>query len=130
LFEIVCSELIHDNGHCFEEFQADPRISSATNYQDLSKYILDMPLPMTEATRAHRYLVKILNRTPNDQAISQCASAFYNKTIGALRSSMRELVQDTQSAINDAKIAGDGITNCDNALQAQRTRNKFAIAIG
>jgi hypothetical protein len=88
-----------------------------------------MPLPMTEATRAHRYLVKILNRTPNDQAISQCASAFYNKTIGALRSSMSEFVQDPENAINDVKIAADGITSCDSALIFQKTRNRFAIGV-
>ncbi|CAJ2666330.1 plant invertase/pectin methylesterase inhibitor protein [Trifolium pratense] len=127
LYEIVCSELLHDNGHCFDELQADSRINSATNYQDLSKFILDMAI--TEATRAHRYLIKNLNRTPNDPAIAQCASAFYNKCIGALRSSMSEMVQDPQSAIDDTKIAGDQITNCDNALQAQKTRNRFAIGV-
>ncbi|KAK2366628.1 hypothetical protein P8452_55159 [Trifolium repens] len=127
LFEIVCSELLHDNGHCFEEFQANPNISSATNYQDLSKYILDMTL--TESTRAHRYLVKNYNFTPNDPAIAKCATEFYNKTIGALRSSMSEFVQDPENAINDVKIAADGITSCDSALIFQKTRNRFAIGV-
>ena len=94
--------------------KSDPNIPLATNYHDLSHYILEMAL--FKATTVHTYLEVIAKYFPSNEAISECLTEFNNAT-GALNSALIKLDNDPKSARDDAITAAFGGDHCNKALQ-------------
>ncbi|KAK2420686.1 PMEI superfamily protein precursor [Trifolium repens] len=116
LYEIVCHEASRDQDICVKFLSGDYKIVGATNYHDLSKYILD--LTIYEATAVQEYFTSIAQKLPST-AIRKCVNIFYNKAIDTLSRAMDELNNNPNYAKDDAKYAGDRVVDCDNGLQKQ-----------
>ncbi|CAK8532797.1 unnamed protein product [Lathyrus sativus] len=121
LYETLCKLTRQDANDCLILLKSDARITSATNYHDLSKFILD--LAVTTSISVQAYLGKVETDFPNDQAIKQCAQQFYPKTIAAFKSALDELDKDPQGAKNDIQAAGNGPGFCEKALQREKFDN-------
>jgi hypothetical protein len=128
LFESLCNEAnkaIYIKG-CLDLLKNESKVISATNYLDLSKSIMDLALGLT--TQGQLFVQKNLieNHHPT-QAIKQCINEFYNQTINSLRSSLDELVKNPEGANKDAKLAGNGPENCEQALKAEKSKKDYGI---
>ncbi|CAL5185401.1 unnamed protein product [Lathyrus oleraceus] len=121
LFESLCKLTRQDANDCLILLKPDSRITSATNYHDLSKFILD--LAVTTSISVQAYLGELESDFPNDQAIKQCAQDFYPKTIAAFKSALGELDKDPQNSKNDIQAAGNGSGFCEKALQREKLNN-------
>ncbi|CAI8593845.1 unnamed protein product [Vicia faba] len=124
LYESVCYLITRqqDVNDCLILLNQDSRITSATNYHDLSKFILE--LAATTARSVYAYLIKEGSDFPNDQAIRQCASVFYPATIVGFENALAKLDKnDPQSAKNDIQAAGNGPGLCEKALQGEKFFN-------
>ncbi|KAL5080781.1 hypothetical protein RYX36_009202, partial [Vicia faba] len=95
--------------------------TQATNYHDLSKFILELSVTTSKSVQA--YLGKVEIDFPNDQAVKQCAQDFYPKTIVAFENALEKLDKDPQSAKNDIQAAGNGPGFCEKALQREKFVN-------
>ncbi|CAL0333346.1 unnamed protein product [Lupinus luteus] len=126
LYESVCKETGQDAGLCLQLLKANPQIPSAKNYRDLTKFILD--LGITKGTQGQNVLLNLLKTNPSP-AIRQCATFDYDGTIGSLKSAIRELPVDLQTAQYDARVAGDGPTNCATAITAAKINNPTIVDI-
>ncbi|KAL5080777.1 hypothetical protein RYX36_009198, partial [Vicia faba] len=114
---LKCYIGMQDAPDCLILFKRDPRITSATNYHDLSKFILELSVTTSKSVQA--YLGKVEIDFPNDQAVKQCAQDFYPKTIVAFENALGKLDKDPQSAKNDIQAAGNGPGFCEKALQRE-----------
>lgn len=126
LYEIVCNEAKLVTDDCLDALRNNSTITSATNYRDLSKYILEKGLK--RATSVHNYLIKVAKQYPNDPAIKQCSTDLYDSTVGAFINALSELDNDPDSAINFARAAGDGPAACEKAIEDEKA-NSLAIKI-
>ncbi|PNX79253.1 plant invertase/pectin methylesterase inhibitor protein [Trifolium pratense] len=115
LYEIVCHETSKDLDFCLRFLGGDYKIVGATNYHDLSKYILD--LTTYEAKSVQEYFTSVSQKLPSN-AIRKCINDFYNKAIDTLSRAMDEL-NNPQYAKDDVAYAGDRVVDCDNGLQRQ-----------
>ncbi|KAE9599476.1 putative pectinesterase inhibitor domain-containing protein [Lupinus albus] len=120
LFESICKETLENEGACIQLMKSDPRIPSATNYVDLTNYILDMAIK--KATEGQNYLLDLMKTNPS-KAIHQCATIDYNGSISSFKTAKVDLTQDPPTASYDAKIAGDGPANCAEAIKAENINN-------
>ncbi|KAJ1438430.1 Pla a 1-like [Sesbania bispinosa] len=120
LYEIVCNEAKEDANNCLQVLKADPRITSAKDYRDLSKFILY--LAINKAIQGQNYFHNLMYTHPT-KAIRQCANFWYSGTIASFRSALRELAEDPESANYDARAAGDGPTSCQRAIMAEGLNN-------
>ncbi|CAJ2666329.1 uncharacterized protein LOC123904737 [Trifolium pratense] len=115
LYEIVCNQAAQDRNDCLNFLKDDSRIIAATNYHDLSRYILNFAI--SEATSVQAYVRTLAKHNPNDEALRLCGNDFYNKILGAFNRALSELNMDPQSAKNDVQSASDGVASCEKAIQ-------------
>ncbi|KEH25928.1 putative pectinesterase inhibitor domain-containing protein [Medicago truncatula] len=116
LYEALCNEYKPeaDIPKCLNLMKTDPNIPLATNYHDLSHYILEMAL--FKVTSVHIYLEVMAKYFPTNEAIGQCLTEF-NNSVGAVNNALIKLDNDPKSAREDAITAGFGGDNCNKALQ-------------
>ncbi|TKY46051.1 pectinesterase protein [Spatholobus suberectus] len=126
LYESLCDEAKEYKASCLEVLKADPRIVGAKDNVELSKLILE--LGIKKGTDAQNYLKEVMKTNPSP-AIKQCATTFYDGTVGSFKSSLGELNEDGLTANYDAKVAGDGPTTCDTALAAEKINNPSISAL-
>jgi len=115
LYEELCNEARKYTHECLDYMKGDYKIVGATNYHDLSYYILD--LAVFEAQSFQEYLVGKSKQFPNDQALKKCAYEFLKSTVAAFESSLSKLDNNPQSSRSDAETASLGADNCDKAIQ-------------
>lgn len=118
LYEIVCSETGPDSHACLDLLKGNHKIVSATNYHDLSTFILDMAI--FQALSFQKDIEDVANHFTNDKAIRQCADEFYIKIITFFKKALGELEKNPQNSKNDVKSAGDGAENCEKAIRNER----------
>jgi len=118
LYEEVCSEARKYSQECLDLLKGDYKIVGATNYHDLSKYILD--LAIFEAKSFQEYLVGKAKQFPKDQALKKCANQFLKSTVALFESSLSKLDTNPLSSRNDAQTASGGADNCDRAIQNEK----------
>ncbi|XP_058776403.1 uncharacterized protein LOC131650721 [Vicia villosa] len=115
LYETACSLTVQDANICLTLLKSDSRIISATNYDDLSKYILE--LAVKESNAVQDYMVNLASVYFSDLAITECAQQIYPKIIEAFKRALGEFDKDPQSAKNDIKAAGNGPGDCEKVIQ-------------
>jgi len=113
--------------YCVSLLKADSRIPLATNYHDLSKYILELAL--NDAISVKTYLTVLAKRYPSDKAIGECIYLTYVTALGALNSALNKLDNDPHSARDEAITAALGAYNCDKAFQNDTVIHDPAIHI-
>jgi len=121
LYEIVCSETGPDSHACLDLLKGDYKIVAATNYHDLSTFILD--LAIFQAIAFQGYIEDVANHFTHDKAIRQCADEFYIKIIALFKTALGELENNPQNSKNDVQSAGNGATNCEKAIRNEREFN-------
>ncbi|KAL5122890.1 hypothetical protein HKD37_02G003593 [Glycine soja] len=126
LYESLCDQAGQDKARCLEVLQTEPQIVGAKDNVELCKLILEFGLK--KGLEAQRFLKDAMMTTPSP-AIVQCATSFYDGTIGSFKSSLSELAEDGQTANYDAKVAGDGPTTCDIALSNAKIVNPTISAL-
>ncbi|KAE9592511.1 hypothetical protein Lal_00028587 [Lupinus albus] len=126
LYESVCKETGQAAANCIQLLKANPQIVSAKNYRDLSKFIME--LGITKGTQGQNVLLNLLKTNPSP-AIRECANSDYTGTIGSLKSAIRELPVDLQTAEYDAHVSGDGPVNCATALKAAKINDPSFLNI-
>jgi len=116
LYESLCNEYRpeEDIPKCLNLLKNDSKIPLATNYHDLSQYILEKAL--NEAILIETNYTELVKRFDTDKAISNCAYEFYNAAIGGLKSALNELENDPRSARIDAITAASEVNDCEKAL--------------
>jgi pectinesterase inhibitor-like protein len=127
LYEIVCNQAAQDRNDCLNFLKDDSRITSATTYHDLSRYILNFAI--SEATSVQAYIRALARYNPNDEALKQCENDFYNKVLGAFNRALSELNNDPQSAKNDVQSASDGVASCEKAIQNKKGKYDPAVHV-
>ncbi|KEH25916.1 plant invertase/pectin methylesterase inhibitor protein [Medicago truncatula] len=118
LYEEVCNDARKYSQECLDLLKGDYKIVGATNYHDLSKYILD--LAIVEAQTFQDYLVGKAKQFPNDKALKKCANEFLKTTIALFESSLSKLDTNPQSSRDYAQTASIGADNCDRAIQNEK----------
>ncbi|KAF1897167.1 hypothetical protein Lal_00034870 [Lupinus albus] len=118
LYEGVCRET--NNPGCLPLLKDDPRITSAKNYLDLSRFILEFA--EKKAREGKKYMLQIAKEHPTE-LIKICANNNYEATITSFISAKGELIEDPMTATYDAKVAGDGPEYCAEALTAAQLPN-------
>ncbi|XP_061345827.1 uncharacterized protein LOC133291567 [Gastrolobium bilobum] len=113
LYENVCKDAGKDNARCLNLLKAYPQITSAKNYVELCRFILEMAIK--KSTEGQNYLKGVMKKNPSP-AIKECATVDYDELVESFKSSLGELVEDPSTANYDAKVAGDGPDTCDRAL--------------
>ncbi|CAL0302995.1 unnamed protein product [Lupinus luteus] len=126
LFDGLCKK-VNDNGHCLQILKADPKLVTAKNYGELSKYILEFALK--KSIEGQNFLKGVMKTNPSSAAIKECATFDYDGVVGSLRSALGELKEDSMTANYDAKVSGDGPTTCDRALAAEKISNPAISAL-
>ncbi|KAK7281169.1 hypothetical protein RIF29_08912 [Crotalaria pallida] len=112
LYESVCKET--KNPSCFPLLKGDPRIPSAKDYLEISRFILEFGVKKGREGQA--YLQGIAKKYPTE-LIKLCANNFYSSTILSFQSAILELKEDFLTANYDAKVAGDGPAYCAERLK-------------
>jgi len=125
LYEIVCNEARQDANACLNLLKTNLKITSATNYHDLSKSIV--VFAFNQGLQAQAYLLKVAKQFPSDQAVGRCANEFYIMSIRYFGNAMIDVDKDPQNAKNDVKTAGDGPANCEKAIQNDKRVHDPAI---
>jgi len=127
LYEIVCNEARQDANACLNLLKTNSKITSATNYHDLSKSILNFAF--NKGLEAQAYLLKVAKQFPNNQAVGQCANVFYKKSIAYFGYAMIDVdkIKDPQNAKNDVQTAGNGPADCEKAIQNDKRVHDPAI---
>ncbi|OIV89230.1 hypothetical protein TanjilG_24398 [Lupinus angustifolius] len=118
LYEGVCKET--KNPDCLPLLKDDPRITTAKNYLDLSRFILDFA--ENKAREGQKVMLQIAKEHPTVR-INLCANHFYEGTITSFISAKGELIEDPMTATYDAKVAGDGPEYCAEAFTAANLEN-------
>jgi len=127
LYETVCYEARQDANACLNLLKTDSKITTATNYHDLSKSILNFAF--NKGLEAQAYLFKVAKQFPNDQAVGQCANVYYKKSIAYFGYATIDVdkVKDPQLAKNDVQTAGNGPSDCEKAIQNDKGIHDPAI---
>nr|XP_004504521.3 uncharacterized protein LOC101491585 [Cicer arietinum] len=73
-------------------------------------------------------LKKLIEKYPSSKAIKDCATVDYNELVNSFSSSLREIVEDPDSANYDAKVAGDGPQTCESDLVDEKIVNDPSIS--
>jgi pectinesterase inhibitor-like protein len=111
LYETICSEAKEEANDCLNILKNNSKITSATNYLDISKSILEMAI--VKATEAQAFIVEFSNQHAT-HAIRQCGTAFYTDTIHFFTDSLDEIDRnDFLGANDDAERASSGVSDCD-----------------
>ncbi|CAL0303029.1 unnamed protein product [Lupinus luteus] len=118
LYEGVCRET--KNTDCVPLLKDDPRITSAKNDLDLSRFILEFA--EKKAREGKKYILQIAKEHPTE-CIILCANKFYESTITSFISAKGELIEDPTSATYDAKVVGDGPEYCAKAFTTANIEN-------
>ncbi|CAL0323078.1 unnamed protein product [Lupinus luteus] len=125
LYESVCEDTLNgNNAPCLKLLKIDPTILSAKNYVDLTNSILD--LAITKATDGQNYISNF-NKQNQPPAIQKCATTLYPGSISSFKKAKVELVKDPQTASSDARLAGDGPSNCADAIKAAGINDAIII---
>ncbi|CAL0302985.1 unnamed protein product [Lupinus luteus] len=120
LYEIICKDDLKETRDCLQLLKTDPQISSATNYFDLSIFIMDFALK--KGLEGQNLFIN-LGKKNSSQAINQCATIYYNSIITAFKGGKRELKEHADIARYETTVAGDGSTNCSRAIEAEKITN-------
>ncbi|OIV89228.1 hypothetical protein TanjilG_24396 [Lupinus angustifolius] len=120
LFEIICKDDLKETIVCLQLLKTDPQISSATNYFDLSIFIMDFALK--KGIEGQNFFINLGKKNPS-QAINQCATIYYNSIITAFKGGKRELKEHADIARYETTVAGDGSKNCSSAIEAEKISN-------
>ncbi|KAF5749234.1 putative invertase inhibitor [Tripterygium wilfordii] len=119
LVEEVCSRTGDTSSFCTKTLESDPRTSSARDFRALAKIALD--LAVTNSTKTEAYIKNMLKKNAKPgklkSALESCVAS-YEETIISFRSALVEIDEDKMSANYDAKVAGDGPLQCDQALES------------
>lgn len=121
LYESVCNEAGQDANTCMNALKTDSRIVAATNYLDLSKFILEMAF--NKATSVQSYFEKVAIRFPEDNGIRKCSVVFYTDVLEDFKSASNKLGYNPRGALDDICAAGKEAMNCDKALEAEKSHN-------
>ncbi|KAK7281358.1 hypothetical protein RIF29_09273 [Crotalaria pallida] len=124
LYESICKETIDTDigtvSSCIQLLKEDPRIPSAKNYLELSKFILEFGVK--KGKEGQNYMKKIAKAHPTE-AVKLCANSYYDYAIGSFQSAILELKEDILTATYDAKVAGDGPAYCADILAEIKIEN-------
>lgn len=126
LYESLCDNAGVDKARCLEVLKGEPQIVGAKDSVELCKLVLELGLK--KGLEAQTFLKEAMKTNPSP-AIMQCATTFYDGTIGSFKSSLGELSEDGLTANYDAKVAGDGPTTCDTALSNANIINPSISAL-
>ncbi|CAL0303025.1 unnamed protein product [Lupinus luteus] len=118
LYEDLCKET--GKPDCVPLLKDDPRITSAKNYLDLSRFILDFA--EKKAREGKKYMLQIAKKHPTERIIL-CANSLYGSTILAFEGAKGDLIKDPESAAYQARVAGDGPEKCAEAFKEANIEN-------
>ncbi|CAL5185402.1 unnamed protein product [Lathyrus oleraceus] len=117
LYVSLCASTSQDANVCLMLLKSDSRVTSATNYDELSKYILE--LAVKDSMLAQNYIVNQASIHPSDEAIRQCAQYFYPRAIELFKNALSKFQKDPQGAKNDIQGSGFESGLCVKALQEE-----------
>ncbi|AES75267.1 uncharacterized protein [Medicago truncatula] len=118
LYESLCNEYNNPGQNiqlCLNILKTDPKITSATNYHDLSLHILELVL--NDAAAVQRDFFEKRKLFPTDPALNSCYNEFYVTTINELQKALILLPTDPHTARDSAIAAGFGANNCETAFE-------------
>ncbi|CAK8532798.1 unnamed protein product [Lathyrus sativus] len=124
LYETLCASTSQDANVCLMLLKSDSRVTSATNYDDLSKYILE--LAVKDTMEVQSFMASQFSTRPSDEGIRQCTLSFYPRAIELFKSALSKFAKDPQNAKNDIQGAGYESGLCVKALQ-EEGRNDASI---
>ncbi|OIV89231.1 hypothetical protein TanjilG_24399 [Lupinus angustifolius] len=119
LYEGVCRETQNPAG-CLQLLRHDPQITSAKNYFDLSRFILEFG--EKKATEGKEYILQIAKEHPTPQ-ITLCAKNTYGSLPTSFIIARDEMINDPKSATYDALVIGDGPAYCAEAFRKANVEN-------
>ncbi|KEH30241.1 putative pectinesterase inhibitor domain-containing protein [Medicago truncatula] len=122
MYETLCNEAKEDANSCLNLLKHYSKITSAANYLDLSRSILQVALD--KSTQAEHYINgKVMKEHPSGAA-KQCGTECYGiLTSMSLQSALDELVKDPHNLSYDLRTAGSGPPKCEDALEAANITN-------
>ncbi|GAV89591.1 PMEI domain-containing protein [Cephalotus follicularis] len=134
LVQNICKETSNPP-NCLSALQPDPRTTSVSTFRDLAQIALQLAIANT--TNSQTFIKNMLNSKGNNphlrHAIQNCVSS-YRYAIYSFRSALNELDDDPLTANYDAKVAGDGATNCEDGVASTgqtvapiSTRNQYLL---
>ncbi|KAK7308496.1 hypothetical protein VNO77_42104 [Canavalia gladiata] len=121
LYQTVCKDAVKVNDgtdRCLKLLEADPKITSAKNFVELCSLVLK--LAIDRSTKAQDYFIQESKKNPSSEAIKGCATNHYKNTVTSFSSALKELAESPDTANYDAKVAGDGPVNCNQALTNEK----------
>ncbi|WVY97555.1 hypothetical protein V8G54_029706 [Vigna mungo] len=127
LAEKMCMENMEYKDACLMLLkQADPKIVNAKKVDELAEAILEWAVAKAKDAQA---FLKGLAQIDNNKAIVQCANFDYDGVVASFKSALEEFKDDPQTASYDAKVAGDGPSDCDRGLASQNLNNPAITAL-
>ncbi|KEH26005.1 putative pectinesterase inhibitor domain-containing protein [Medicago truncatula] len=123
LYESLCNEYNPSINIklCLKILKTDPKITSATNYHDLSEHILYMVLNNAAAVQLDYFEKRKL--FPTDPALNSCVNEFYETIINELLKAVSLLPSDPKTARESAIAAGFGANKCQKAFENPEEKN-------
>jgi len=122
LYETLCNEAKEDANRCLNLLKDYSNITSAANYLDLSRSILQVALD--KSTQAEWYIIgKVMKEHPSGP-IKICGTECYGDlTSWSLRRALDDLVKDPHNLSYDLRTAGTGPPQCEGYLEAGNITN-------
>ncbi|XP_004496447.1 uncharacterized protein [Cicer arietinum] len=115
-----------DRAACENILGSNSEISHAKSFSQLSKEVLEFAY--NQAVEGQNFL-KGLAQANNCPALTQCAHFDYDGAVMSFKSALAELTEDPQTANYDAKVAGDGPSQCDRGLASAQIVNPEVTAL-
>ena len=125
LYESLCNDEynhpIQSIQLCLNILKTDPKITSATNYHDLSQHILEKAAQDSQVVLQD--LIDAKKRFPNDPAINSCIKEYHDTVIMGFAHAMSILPVEPRTAKDIAVAAGFGAHNCQKAFEKPEEKN-------
>ncbi|KAK7277384.1 hypothetical protein RIF29_18535 [Crotalaria pallida] len=120
LYERICKEYAKRTDDCLLILKSDSRIPTATNFLDLSNFILDFALK--NGVEGQSFFSDLGKKNPS-QAINQCAKVYYTSMVAAFKGAMSELKEHPDMARYQTSIATDDSKKCVSAIEGEKISN-------
>ena len=127
LYESLCNEYSNPSRNiklCLNILKTDPKITSATNYHDLSQHILEKAAQDSQVV--FQDFKEAKKRFPNDPAINSCIKEYTDTVIQGFVDAMSSLPVEPQKSRESAIKAGFGANNCQKAFEKPEEKNVLA----
>ncbi|OIV98687.1 hypothetical protein TanjilG_23979 [Lupinus angustifolius] len=106
---------------CFQLMTMDPKFYSASNYRDLSKFLIQFAIQ--KGTENKNKFIQLQKDFPKSKAIVQCGTTFYTAVISVFEAALKEWDTNTQNALHEISQSADGTEQCIVAIDGEKLVN-------